>query len=238
MTKPFKECINGLRRTVVYRVIYENSDILIIDKLVPVPTLRQGSNGGLSDEVLLEFPFLAPIKDSGFTHRLDNETLGLILIAKNERYYSDIRALFSEKKVNKKYHARVKGLVARDSGVIDIKIAHSAKSTKKMMAVKEGYKIFRGNPRDAVTEWKVLNRRADSTDLELSAKTGVRHQIRVHLASIDHPICGDKMYGKFFEDYPSLMLISKTLSFDCPKTGNKIEAVSTLTLDSMFGYMR
>lgn len=222
----------------MYRVVYENKDALIIDKLVPVPTLRQGSNGGMSDEVLLEFPYLASIKDCGFTHRLDNETLGLILIAKNDKYYEKIRALFSEKKINKLYLARVRGTLPAEKGIIDTPVAHSAKSTKKMIAVKEGYRIFRGHPRNAVTEWKVINRRADSTDLELSAKTGVRHQIRVHLASIEYPICGDRLYGKNTDDYPSLMLISKSLNFICPETGDKIEAVSTLTLDSMFGYMR
>lgn len=222
----------------MYRLVYENKDILIIDKLVPVPTLRQGLNGGLSDEVLLEFPYLRGIKDCGFTHRLDNETLGLILIAKTEPYYSKLRALFSERGVSKKYLARVRGNVSGDNGVIDLQIAHSAKSEKKMMVVKEGYRIFRGHPREALTEWKVINRRVDSTDLEISAKTGVRHQIRVHLASLGHPICGDRLYGKDMDDYPSLMLISKSLSFACPDTGEKIEAVSTLSLDSMFGYMR
>ncbi len=222
----------------MYRVVYENKDALIIDKLVPVPTLRQGSNGGMSDEVLLEFPYLASIKDYGFTHRLDNETLGLILIAKNDKYYEKIRTLFSEKKINKLYLARVRGTLPAEKGVIDTPVAHSAKSTKKMIAVKEGYRIFRGHPRNAVTEWKVVNRRADSTDLELSAKTGVRHQIRVHLASIEYPICGDRLYGRNTDDYPSLMLISKSLSFICPETGEKLETISTLTLDSMFGYMR
>jgi len=222
----------------VYRVVYENKDALIIDKLVPVPTLRQGPNGGMSDEVLLEFPYLASIKDCGFTHRLDNETLGLILIAKNDKYYEKIRTLFSEKKINKLYLARVRGTLPTEKGVIDTPVAHSAKSTKKMIAVKEGYRIFRGHPRNAVTEWKVINRRADSTDLELSAKTGVRHQIRVHLASIEYPICGDRLYGKNTDDYPSLMLISKSLNFICPETGEMLEATSTLTLDSMFGYMR
>lgn len=222
----------------MYRVIYENENALIIDKLVPVPTLRQGSNGGLSDEVLLEFPYLASIKDCGFTHRLDNETLGLILIAKNEAYYLQVRELFSEKKINKMYLARVRGSLAAEKGIIDTPIAHSSKSTKKMIAVKEGYRIFRGSPRNAVTEWKVINRRADSTDLELSARTGVRHQLRVHLASIEHSICGDRLYGKDINDYPSLMLISRSLNFICPKSGDKIEAASTLTLDSMFGYIR
>ena len=224
----------------MYRVVYENANTLIIDKLVPVPTLRQGSNGGLSDEVLLEFPYLAGIKDCGFTHRLDNETLGLLLIAKNEKYYLKMRELFSDKNISKIYLARVRGQVPAEKGIIDTPIAHSAKSTKKMVAVKEGYRIFRGSPRDAVTAWNVVNRRTDSTDLELSAKTGVRHQIRVHLASIEHPICGDRLYGKYTEvdDCPSLMLISKSLSFICPESGNQVDAISTLTLDSMFGYIR
>lgn len=222
----------------MYRVVYENQYFVFIDKLVPVPGIRQGNSGGLSDELLLEYPFLSSIEDFGFTHRLDNETLGLILVAKTKEYYNLIRTLFSNGEIKKQYLARVQGVLTKDNGFIDLKIAHSAKSTKKMMVVKEGFRIFRGKARNAVTEWKVLLRRVDSTDLELSARSGVRHQIRLHMANLGYPICGDRLYGKFSEDYPSLMLISKSIDFICPKTGELVKAVSTLNLDNMFDYIR
>ncbi len=222
----------------MFSVVYEDDNCLGIDKLLPVPSIRQGTSSGLSDDVILEYPTLANIPDFGFTHRLDNETLGVILVAKNKDYYEKIRKLFSDKKMNKTYHARVRGVLTGDEGVIEDPIAHAKKSIKKMIVVKPGYRIYRGEPRPAVTSWKILNRRTDSTDMELKASTGVRHQIRVHLQSIGHPICGDTLYSDYSEDYPSLMLISKTIIFKCPVTEKEIRLTSTLNLDNMFNYMR
>lgn len=222
----------------MFRVIYEDENYLAIDKLLPVPCLRQEGSSGLSDDVLLEYPTLSNLPDFGFTHRLDNETLGLILLAKNLTHYEGIRALFKNKEMKKTYHARVRGVLKDDEGEIDYPVAHSKKSNKRMVVVMPGYRIYRGEPRTAFTSWKILNRRTDSTDLELKASTGVRHQIRVHLESIGHPICGDALYSDYSEDYPSLMLISKTITFNCPSTGKEIKLVSTLSLDSMFNYIR
>ncbi|MCX6112405.1 MAG: RluA family pseudouridine synthase [Proteobacteria bacterium] len=222
----------------MFRVVYEDENCLGIDKLLPIPSIRQGTSSGLSDDIILEYPMLSKILDFGFTHRLDNETLGVMLIAKNANYYEKIRELFRNKKVDKTYHARVRGVVSGDEGVIDDPIAHSKKSIKKMTVIKPGYRIYRGEPRPAITSWKVLNRRAELTDLELKAKTGVRHQIRVHLQSIGHPICGDPLYSDYSEDYPSLMLISKVIVFKCPVTEKEIKLMSTLNLDNMFDSIR
>ncbi|MEI6080396.1 MAG: RluA family pseudouridine synthase [bacterium] len=222
----------------MFRVVYEDENCMGVDKLLPMPCIRQGSSSGLSDDIILEYPDLMKIPDFGLTHRLDNETLGVILVAKNADYYEKIRELFTNKKVSKTYNARVRGIVKEDSGIIDDPIAHSKKSIKKMIVVKPGYRIYRSEPRPAITEWTVINRRSDSTDLELKTSTGVRHQIRVHLQSIGHPICGDALYSDYSEDYPSLMLISKSVSFECPISGKEIKLVSTLNLDNMFDSIR
>lgn len=222
----------------MFRLVYEDENCLGIDKVTPMPCIRQGDSTGLSDDVVLEYPTLSNVPDYGFTHRLDNETLGVILIAKNKAYYESIRELFKNKKVEKIYNARVRGNIIEEAGEIDYPIAHSKKTAKKMVAVKPGYRIYRGEPRYAYTMWKVLKHRPDATDIELHATTGVRHQIRVHLESIGHPICGDRLYSEYSQDYPSLMLISKSVSFTCPVTAKEIKLMSTLNLDNMFDYMR
>ncbi|MEI6092288.1 MAG: RluA family pseudouridine synthase [bacterium] len=222
----------------MFRVVYEDENYLAIDKLLPVPCLRQEGSSGLSDDVLLEYPTLSNLPDFGFTHRLDNETLGIILLAKNISTYEAIRTLFTNKEMKKTYNARVRGVLKEEEGEIDYPIAHSKKSTKKMVLVRPGYRIYRGEPRPAFTSWKVLSRRMDTTDLELKASTGVRHQIRVHLQSLGHPICGDALYSDYSDDYPSLMLISKTIIFNCPATGKEIKLISTVNLDNMFNFIR
>ena len=218
----------------MYKIIYEDEHLIGIDKLSPVPCIRLADSSGLSDELLLEFPFLGQIPDFGFTHRLDNETLGVLIVAKKVGVYDTIRGYFDSKKINKTYHARVQGVVEGDTGVINLPIAHSSKSPKKMVAVREGYRIYRGEPRPANTEWTTIDKALDTTDLELSTSTGVRHQIRVHLLSIGHPICGDRLYCKDFLNYPSLMLISKSVSFLHPVTGAEMLIKSGIELGTMF----
>ncbi|MBN1114714.1 MAG: RluA family pseudouridine synthase [Oligoflexia bacterium] len=218
----------------MYRIVFEDEFIIGVDKTVTIPCLRQGESAGLSDELLLEFPQLVSVPDFGFTHRLDNETVGVMLVARTKDYYDAMRGLFSMKLVNKTYHARVTGHVEDKKGVIDLPIAHSKKTEKKMVAVREGYRIFRGNPRPARTEWTVLKKSGINTDLELKTSSGVRHQIRVHLHSMGHPVCGDHLYGKHASDYPSLMLISRTIAFKCPVRNSEIVLTSPLTLDNMF----
>ena len=200
----------------MYNVVYEDKYLIGIDKLCVVPTIRLGQSAGLSDELILEFPMLAKIQDFGITHRLDNETLGIIIVAKDQTTYTKLRDLFNNKKIYKTYHARVCGHMKGNAGVIDTPIAHDSKSDKKMLAVKDGYRIYRGKARPALTHWTLLSSNPGTSDLELVANTGVRHQIRVHLASIGHCICGDVLYGKTGFDHPSLMLISKKLVFIHP----------------------
>jgi 23S rRNA-/tRNA-specific pseudouridylate synthase len=217
----------------MYCILNEEDNFIALDKRAPMPCLRQGDSPGLSDELLMEFPYLSSLPDFGFTHRLDNETLGLILVAKNINYYETIRKLFQKKMITKTYHARVRGSLKELSGVIDIPIAHSKKNPKKMLTVQAGYRIYRGEPRSAKSIWKVIKSNIDSTDLELETNSGVRHQIRVHLNSIGHPICGDPLYGNYGLECPSLMLISKTIQYRCPLLDKDIKLESKLCLNDI-----
>jgi len=224
----------------MYRLIHEEDNFLIIDKAMIMPTIRQADSAGLSDDVALSYPELNAIKDFGFTHRLDNETLGLVIVARNKNYYEAVRAMFSEHKIQKKYHARVLGRLPEQTGSIYYPIAHSKSSDKKMVAVKPGYRVYRGEPRSAQTDFKVIAEHAETTDLELSTVTGLRHQIRVHLQSIGYSICGDRLYSKDTNNnsYPSLMLVAKHISFICPITSKTYNFISTVSLDNMFNELK
>lgn len=209
----------------MYKIIFENDNFLIIDKLSQIPCIRLKDKAGLSDELILEFPSLSNLPDYGFTHRIDNDTLGLVIVAKNINYYNKIRDLFKQNKILKVYHARVSGKLYAKKGIINYPIAHSKKTDKKMVAIKEGYRLYRGKAREAETRWTLIS----GKDLEVIIKTGVRHQIRVHLASLSHPILGDFLYNG--DPAPCLMLISKKISFSLD--GENFEAVSSLNLDDL-----
>jgi 23S rRNA pseudouridine1911/1915/1917 synthase len=221
-----------------YRTIFENDDYIGIEKIYPIPCIRLNEKAGLSDELILEYPYLSKIKDYGFCHRIDNETLGLILIAKRQDVYEKTRAMFTKNLINKTYYARVDGIMINDEGKIYDSIAHDKKNDKKMVVLKQGYKVFRGKKQEAKTFFKVLKRNKTSTDLKVCIKTGVRHQIRVHLKSIGHSIIEDSLYGQTLGNYPSMMLISKKISFVSPIDSEKINILSTISLDNMFKNIR
>lgn len=214
----------------MFKLLFENESFLIIDKLTQIPCIREGASAGLSDELILDYPYLSNIKDFGFTHRVDNETLGILLVAKNTAYYEDIRALFKEHKVLKTYLARVEGEVPLAEGEIMFPIAHDKNNKKKMLAVKPSYRIYRGKVMDAKTAWTIIDKTNTTTDLLLSTNTGRRHQLRVHLKAIDHPICGDQLYSKNYLNYPALMLIAKSISFICPSSKKNYSFNSELDL--------
>jgi len=222
------------RNLILYKILHEDKHLLVIDKLSTVPCIRLGDSSGLSDELILEYPGLVKIPDYGFTHRLDNETLGAVIVAKDLETYEKIRLDFDSSRISKTYHARVSGVVEADEGCVELPIAHSLKSAKKMLVVRDGYRVYRGQPRQACTKWKVLSRSSGTTDLALSTNTGVRHQIRVHLLSIGHPICGDRLYNKDFLSHPSLMLICKRIEFTHPRSEEKMAINSELELNNMF----
>ncbi|MBI5959541.1 MAG: RluA family pseudouridine synthase [Chloroflexi bacterium] len=173
-------------------ILYEDQYLAVINKpagMVVHPATGH-TTGTLVNAVLARWPEIAAFSESGragIVHRLDKETSGVILIAKTEKTLNDLRVMFKDRQIHKRYIALVEGVPDAPDGVIDAPIGRDPKQRKRMAVVRDG--------RDAVTEFHVLDTYSGVSLLEVFPKTGRTHQIRVHLAFIGHPVIGDGVYG-------------------------------------------
>ena len=161
----------------------------------------------------------------GIVHRIDKDTSGVLVIAKNDNAHKKLSEQFKVHSINRKYIALVKGIVKEDEFTIDLPIGRSIKDRKKMAVV---YK----NSRQAITHIKVLKRfyTSNVTLIEATLETGRTHQIRVHMAYIHHPLVGDEVYGKKDSKYKieGHMLHAKLLGIIHPSTNEYMEFVSDI----------
>ncbi len=151
----------------------------------------------------------------GIVHRLDKDTSGVMLVAKNDEGHLALQRQWAEHTVEKHYRAVVWGRMPRAEGRIDKPIARSKTDRKKMAVDPAG--------REAVTEWRVLKEYPRATLLDVHILTGRTHQIRVHMSSLGHPVLGDPIYGKnHLKEADRLMLHAYSIAFDHPKTGERM----------------
>lgn len=209
-------------------VVYEDKDIIVVNK--PKGMVVHPANGN-PDGTLVN-AILAMCKDSlsgiggeirpGIVHRLDKDTSGLLIIAKNDEAHVKMSKQIQDRLVTKKYIALVKGVVKDDEATIDMPIARSKVDRKKMAVDKDG--------KQAVTHFKVIKRYKRYTLLEIKIDTGRTHQIRVHMAKIGYPVVGDMVYsnGKNEFGVEGQMLHAKSLEFSHPITGKKMHLEAPL----------
>ena len=209
-------------------VVYEDKDIIVVNK--PKGMVVHPANGN-PDGTLVN-AILAMCKDSlsgiggeirpGIVHRLDKDTSGLLIIAKNDEAHVKMSKQIQDRLVTKKYIALVKGVVKDDEATIDMPIARSKVDRKKMAVDKDG--------KQAVTHFKVIKRYKRYTLLEIKIDTGRTHQIRVHMAKIGYPVVGDMVYSNGRNEFgvEGQMLHAKSLEFSHPITGKKMHLEAPL----------
>lgn len=153
----------------------------------------------------------------GVVHRIDKDTSGLVIIAKNDKAHIDISDQIKNREVKKTYLALVRGNIKENEAVINMPIGRSSKDRKKMAVDKKG--------KEAITEFKVLKRYDGFTYIEVNIKTGRTHQIRVHMAEIGYPIVGDEVYsnGRNPFNVKGQMLHAKELEFIHPTTKKSVK---------------
>ena len=201
-------------------ILYEDEDVAVVVKpcgMVVHPAAGNES-GTLVNALLFAMDDLSGIggvKRPGIVHRLDKDTSGLLMVAKNDMAHVSLSDQLRERTMEKHYLAVVDGVMKEQSGLVDKPIARSKKDRKKMAIDPEG--------RDALTEWTLIENLKNAALLDVHIMTGRTHQIRVHMQSLHHPVAGDPIYGaKNGVKVPRLMLHAHTLAFDHPRTGERL----------------
>jgi len=213
------------------QILYQDQDVIAVDKPAGM-VVHAGAghqSGTLVNALLHHFGALSKAggeERPGVVHRLDRYTSGVILVARNDAAHRSLAAQFASRQVEKVYLALVHGALPRDEGRIEKPISRDPVRRVRMTA-------RRAEGRQAITEWKVLQRFKGFTLVEVRIKTGRTHQIRVHLASIGHPVAGDRLYGApaRVEGRPPLercFLHAHRIRFLRPATGESLTLESPL----------
>jgi len=209
-------------------ILYEDDDLLVVDKPAGLAVHPAPGHPGhtLVNAILAHFPHLADISDSlrpGVVHRLDKDTSGVMLVAKNKAAQADLVNQFRARSITKAYLALVKGRLTPERGIIEAAIGRDPRNRKRMAVVAEG--------REARTEYRVIKYIGNYTLLEVVTETGRTHQIRVHLAAIGYPVAGDVVYGVKSARLSRQFLHACRLGFKLPATGEYLEFKSELPPD-------
>ncbi len=225
---PEPEALEILAEDIPLDIIYEDNDLLIINK--PKGMVVHPAPGHLTGTLVNAL--LYHCKDSlsgiggmarpGIVHRIDRDTTGLLVVCKNDHAHLSLSKQLAEHSITRKYYAIVHGVLKND-GTVDAPLARHPNDRKKMAVVSGG--------RRAVTHFHVIERlRKDYTFIECQLETGRTHQIRVHMASLHHPLLGDTVYGRDKQPYDTCgqVLHAGILGFVHPTTGEYVEYCAPL----------
>ncbi len=205
-------------------ILYEDSDVILVNK--PKGMVVHPAAGHLNDTLVNglmahcrdQLSGINGVMRPGIVHRIDMDTTGVLIACKNEFAHNQIAAQLKEHSITRKYLAVVHGVIKEDEGTVDASIGRHPVERKKMS-------VNEKNGRHAVTHYRVLRRFSGYTYIECQLETGRTHQIRVHMASIGHPLVGDEVYGprKCPFSLQGQTLHAAVLGFIHPRTGEYLE---------------
>ncbi len=224
---PEPESTDILAEDIPLDIVYEDQDVIVVNK--PTGMIVHPSagiyKGTLVNALLYHCHDLSGINGvmrPGIVHRIDKETSGLLMVAKNDMAHASLSEQLQEHTVTRRYLALVHGLIPHEFGRIEAPIGRDPKDRQKMTCTDK-------NAKDAITNFKVLERFKDMTLVECRLETGRTHQIRVHMQYIGHPVYGDPQYGLKRDDTTyGQYLHAKILGFVHPRTGEEMYFESEL----------
>ena len=241
VTMPEPETDEAIPQNIPLDIIYEDDDILVVNKPCGMVVHPAAGNpdGTLVNAILYHcgdsLSGIGGVIRPGIVHRIDKDTSGLLVVAKNDAAHQSLADQLKVHRVRRVYHAIAIGNLREDEGTVDAPIGRHPTDRKKMA-------VLRGvgaHARDAITHYRVLERFAGMCHVECKLETGRTHQIRVHMASLGHPLLGDPVYGganhKFCESHPALIhgqcLHAAELSLIHPRSGEEMHFTCPLPDD-------
>lgn len=228
---PEPEPIEAVPENIPLDIIYEDDDVVVLNKArgMVVHPAPGNYTGTLVNALLYHCSNLSGINSAirpGIVHRLDKDTSGIMIVAKNDAAHISLSQQIQSKTAVRTYLAVVRGNIKTDSGTIETQIARDKNDRKKMAVVKEG-------GRDAITDYEVLERFGKYTLVRCKLRTGRTHQIRVHMEYLGYPLVGDPKYSPMKTPFgiKGQALHSHTLEFTHPRTGERMKFETPLPED-------
>lgn len=228
---PEPEPIEAVPENIPLDIIYEDDDVVVLNKArgMVVHPAPGNYTGTLVNALLYHCSNLSGINSAirpGIVHRLDKDTSGIMIVAKNDAAHISLSQQIQSKTAVRTYLAVVRGNIKTDSGTIETQIARDKNDRKKMAVVKEG-------GRDAITDYEVLERFGKYTLVRCKLRTGRTHQIRVHMEYLGYPLVGDPKYSPMKTPFgiKGQALHSHTLEFTHPRTGERMKFEAPLPED-------
>lgn len=227
VTIPEPEEMNIKPEKIPLEILYEDSDLVVVNKkqgmvVHPASGIYSGTLVNALLEHCTDLSGINGVLRPGIVHRIDKNTSGILVIAKNDNSHNILAHQLKEHTMTRVYYALVEGIIKKDEGTVDTQIGRHPAEKIKMAVVREGKR--------AVTHYRVVQRYKAHTLVECVLETGRTHQIRVHMAHIGHPVVGDPVYGHKKQRFKleGQLLHAKKLGFVHPSTNKYVEFESSL----------